>query len=388
MRFESRAIQSWAAPVATMAIVSIAISFTFPLFALLLERMNVTGSLVGLNHTIAAGAMVVAAPILPALLTRTGTVALALCAILIMAAATAAIPLFANYWWWAFLRILLGFAIATLFYVSEYWLVAQAPGANRGKIIAVYSVILSGGYMIGPALLAWLGPENRLTFLLPTLAILAGAIPVLAARRAAPAWESVERRRPFAVLRLLRTDPMLMWGIVLFGVIEFGAMGLIANWGIRSGHDETSSVQFIFWLAAGSMALQLPIGWLADRLDRRHLLAVAGAVSVVMPLIAAAVADSVHGVATAVFLWGGVAAGMYTLALVELGARYRGAELAEANGAAVLAYGLGALLAPLALGWAMDAVPPNGLLYLAALCAAAYCALAVQRLRRTIRTRS
>ena len=34
-----------------------------------------------------------------------------------------------------------------------------------------------------------------------------------------------------------------------------------------------------FWLAFGSMAFQIPVGWAADRFDRRSLLAIAGAVS-------------------------------------------------------------------------------------------------------------
>ncbi|MEM0990562.1 MAG: MFS transporter [Pseudomonadota bacterium] len=381
MRAVISAALPWAAPVATMAVLSIAISFTFPLFALLLERMGVTGMMVGLNHTLAAIAMVVSAPILPGIMARVGAVPLALSAIAVMALATASIPMFENYWWWGCLRIALGFSITSLFYVSEYWLVAQAPDSSRGRIVAIYTVVLSGSYMVGPVLLAWLGPDSVLTFAIPVTVILAGAIPVLVARRKAPEPDGADAKPPLAMLRFLWTDPMVMWGVVLFGVIEFGAMGLIANWGIRSGYDESTAVQFVFWLAAGSMALQLPIGWLADRLDRRYLLTAAGLVAVVMPLLIVAISDAFWGVAAAIFLWGGMAVGMYTLALVELGARYSGTALAEANAAVVLCYGLGALFAPLLLGLAMDIVPPDGALYFAAVCAVAYLGLAAVRLR-------
>ena len=72
---------------------------------------------------------------------------------------------------------------------------------------------------------------------------------------------------------------------------------------------------------------------------------------------------------------------LYTLALAELGQRYSGAVLAEANAAVILAYGIGALVSPTAFGMAMDVVPPDGLLWFAALSALAYLALAAVRLR-------
>jgi hypothetical protein len=50
------------------------------------------------------------------------------------------------------------------------------------------------------------------------------------------------------------------------------------------------------------------------------------------------------------FVWGGLAAGLYTVALAELGARYSGATLVSATAAIVTAYGVGALVGPLFVG--------------------------------------
>ena len=48
----------------------------------------------------------------------------------------------------------------------------------------------------------------------------------------------------------------------------------------------------------------------------------------------------------------------------------------------ILAYGLGALISPVAFGTAMEIVPPDGLLWLASAAATAYVALAAVRIRR------
>jgi predicted MFS family arabinose efflux permease len=82
------------------------------------------------------------------------------------------------------------------------------------------------------------------------------------------------------------------------------------------------------------------------------------------------------------FVWGGIAAGLYTIALVELGARYKGQTLVSANAAVIIAYGIGALVGPLVAGAAMDVIVPHGLSVALALMAAAYLAVAVVRARR------
>ena len=88
------------------------------------------------------------------------------------------------------------------------------------------------------------------------------------------------------------------------------------------------------------------------------VIGLAGALSLVvlpMPL------PLVFGV---LFLWGGIAAGIYPVALSMAGDRFRGAELVAVNAAIIMAYGLGALIGPLLGGIAMDLRDPQGLLWL------------------------
>ena len=157
-------------------------------------------------------------------------------------------------------------------------------------------------------------------------------------------------------------------------------MGLITVWGLRSGLAESDAIGLAFWLAAGSLMFQLPVGWAADRFDRRKLLTLAAVVATIAPLIMLNVGQTVWALNLLIVLWGGMAVAFYSLALTELGSRYDGAVMAQANAAVVLAYGLGSLLTPGGFGIAMDLIPPNGLLYLAALAAFAYLILAFIRL--------
>ena len=375
------AFRIWAPPVATMAVMSVSLSISVPLFSLLLNRIGVSATGVGLNHTMAAVAMVATSLFLPRVLARVGVVPLMLGSITALALSMLLIPLWQSPWWWAVLRLVWGVTATALFFASEFWLISSTPDEIRGRIVGLYVLILSASYMLGPLLLNLLGIDSIWTYLVPTLIILVSIVPVLWGRQAAPArGDAEERPRSLSMLRFFRTDPVVVWGVVLFGLIEFGAMGLVTIWGLASGFDRETAVAFVFWLAFGSMAFQLPVGWAADRFDRRVLLGLAGVVSLLMPLVIVAWATSVPMISALAFVWGGMAVSFYSLALTELGNRYRGAALAEGNAAVTLAYGLGALVGPMAFGLAMDAIPPDGLLWLAAAASGAYCTLVVWRM--------
>ena len=378
-----RNLLPWIAPVVAMATMSISLSLTIPLFALLLEREGVSGTMIGLNHTFSAAAMVISAPFLPRVLARVGVVPLMVWSTIALALGMVLIPLFSEPLWWAMLRPVFGFAGTALFFASEYWIVGQAPDRIRGRIIGFYVLILSISYMIGPLLLNVLGIEGYAIYLVPAGIFALAAVPLLLGRKFAPDGRTETTPKPFALLRFFRTDPMIIWGVVLFGVVEFGCMGLISVWGLRSGYPQEIAVSLVFWIACGSMIFQLPVGWAADRFDRRRLLGLAGAVAAASPFLLILYSTDIRLVVTGVFLMGGMAVAFYSLALVELGARYRGPQLAEGNAAVVLAYGIGALLSPSAFGAAMDVIPPDGLLWLASAAACAYCALAVVRMSRT-----
>ncbi|MEM7236513.1 MAG: MFS transporter [Pseudomonadota bacterium] len=379
------ALRASLAPVIGMAVAGVSISYLWPLFALLQENEGYSGFLIGLNSTASALTMVVSAPLMPRILARVGLVPLMLISVVVVAGVLVVIPVAYDFWWWTVLRMILGVAGTALFFAAEYWLVEIAPSKSRGRIVAVYAVVLSVSYGVGPIMLRTLGLESWQTFVIPAVIILLSAIPIMLGRRSAPSGQGEGSASPLETLSFFRSDPLILWGVVLFGMIEFGAMGLLSVWGLRSGLAEASALELLTWLAVGSVIFQFVMGWAADKFDRRKLLAVAGAISLITPLLMIQFAGNYPALVAFVVLWGGMAVSLYTLALTELGARYDGPELAAGNAAVVLAYGLGAFAAPAAFGRAMDWIRPDGLLWFAAGCAGAYLLLALIRLSRRAR---
>jgi MFS family permease len=75
-----------------------------------------------------------------------------------------------------------------------------------------------------------------------------------------------------------------------------------------------------------------------------------------------------------------VVAALYTIGLAHLGSRLSGRDLASANAAFVLCYGLGMVLGPQAIGIGMDLFGTDGFGWSLALFFAAYIALAGSRI--------
>lgn len=375
-------IRAQIAPITAITLFGVSLSMSYPLFALTLERAGASGAAIGLNAMAAALGMVTCAPVVPSLLRRAGMGTLLVVAALVLAAMFLAIPLTADYWVLNGLRLVYGFAGTVLFFASEYWIVAVAPDHARGRIVAVYALSVSGGFALGPAILKLTGLTGALPFLVACAVLLCGLAPILWGLGSAPRADDGEVPPPLATLAMFCRNPAVVFGVMLFGSIEFGAMALVAVWGVRSGLGAADAALLLSVFALGAMVLQIPLGWAADHLDRRRLLAAIAACCTVAPLGMVLAAPSFWPLAALAGFWGATSVGLYSVALTEIGARYRGGELAVANAAVVLAYGVGALAAPPGFGWAMDAIPPDGLMLGAAAVALTYLALALQRILR------
>ncbi len=370
------------APIAAITLFGISLAMSYPLFGLMLERTGASGTMIGLNTAAAAIAMVAGAPVMPLLLRRFGFGPLMIAAALVLAVAMLAVPLYQGFWYWTVVRLIYSFAATVLFFTSEYWIVAAAPELSRGRIIAVYALFVSGGFALGPMILGLTGLEGFLPFAAAAGVVLVGLVPILWGLSSAPETGDEDPPSPFAALGVFVTDPGVVIAVVLFGTIEFGAMALITVWGVRSGMSEADAVILLAVFALGAMVLQLPLGWATDRFDRRRLLAVIAAGSAIAPLALAAAGPAYWLMIACVAFWGAISVGLYSVALTEMGARYRGGKLAVANAAVILGYGVGALMSPVVFGFAMDTIPPDGLLYASAAMALAYLALVLARMAR------
>ena len=338
--------------------VGCALSLTIALVAVRLDAAGYSARAIGLNTAAGGVATLVVAPFLPRLARRLGVAVLLLVALLGGGAALALFTVTDGYVGWLALRFVVGAAVTAMFVLSEFWITTATPAHRRGLAIGLYVTMLSGGFAVGPLILASTGTAGDLPFLVGAVLFAGSALPLMLNARGAP---RLEERSTRSFLFFLRAAPAATLAALLHGSIEVAGLSLLPVYGLKAGATVAQGVIFTSLFIVGNSALQLPIGWLADRLDRRRLLAgLALAGFCGAGVLAVIGVRSVIVFEIVLLLWGGIVGALYPVGLGELGARFSGADLASANSAYVMTYAAGMLVGPPVIGAGMDLVAPGG----------------------------
>jgi len=355
---------SLAAAIAAVTVFGLSIGQAAPLLSLLLEKRGIDATMNGLN----AGATFVGVLVGPLLAPR-GVRWLGIRDFLLVCFAFdivtfLAMGAFDGVAAWFALRILLGVIGSCIFTAAEAWINHLAGDVGRGRIIGLYGAALSAGMGVGPLVLSITGIEGWLPFIANGVITALATLPLLGVGNASRTFGSERGAHPFT---MFARAPVILIAVAMFGLYEAALIALLPIWGVRSGLSERLAAATLSAVYVGSIAMQLAIGWLSDRVPRVTALRLCSVAGLAGALLVATVAVSPKLLFCLLFVWGGIASGIYFVALSMAGDRFRGAELVSVNAAMIIAYGLGGLAGPALGGVAMDLRNPQGLLWLFAL---------------------
>lgn len=368
------------AAISSISVVGIAIGLGMPLLSVILESRGHSASMIGLNTAVAGLASIAGAPMATPIATRLGVAWTMLIMIAAGALAFVGFHFATAFWMWFPLRIVLHIALTVLFILSEFWISTSAPPKRRGLVLGIYATVLSLGFAAGPWLFSRIGSSGFLPFGVIVVLVTIAAIPVLAARKESPPIRP-EGEETSGFLHYIWLVPTATAAVLVFGAVETGGFALFPVYGSRIGYSEADAALLLTMIGLGNVLLQIPIGMVSDRVgDRRYLLLLCAAVGLLGTLVMPHLAQNWYLMAALLFAWGGVVAALYTVGLAHLGSQLSGHELASANAAFVLCYGVGMVLGPQAIGIGMDAFGPSGFGGALSLFFGAYMILAIGRL--------
>lgn len=345
------------AAAAAITVFGFALGQMFPLLSLILEARGYSDDVIGLNAAMSPVGILLFSTVIPVTARRFGARRVALVAAFATALIILSFKVFPSLAAWFVLRLLQGMTISTLFVLSEAWIVRYSSGAHRGKIVAVYASVLSGSFAAGPAVIAWIGIEGWRPFLIGAAVLIAAMVPLSLVR---DEQRAEDLREPSSLLKFAPKAPILLAAVGMFAVFDAATLGLLPVYGVRVGLDVTVAAAALTALIAGNVVFQFPIGWLADRLPKRAVIAGLALATAVLCLILPAT------MATA-WMWpvlllvGATGYGIYTVSLADLGDRFTGEELVQGAAAFATTWGGGALLGSALAGWAMATFGPHGL---------------------------
>ncbi len=345
------------AAIAAITVFGFTFGLMFPLLSLIMESQGVPSHIIGYNAAMHPVGIMLSVFVIPTVVRRFGAKRAVIGSALLTAAVILCYPFFPIFWWWFVLRILQGFLVSILFAISEAWIVRFSAGPWRTRILAIYTSVLALSFGGGPAIITFTGIEGALPFLIGAMVLLLATIPIFFVKDEAI---DSEDETPLSVLAFSRKAPILLFAVMMFAILDAANLSFLPVYAVKKGFDQELAALALTAFVIGNTVLQFPIGWLADHVPKRAVMVgcavLAGSASLLVPFAFGTI-----------LLWpvltvmGATAAGIYTVALAELGERFSGHELVTGTASFSTMWGFGALAGSLTAGWSIAAFGPDGL---------------------------
>ena len=246
---------------------------------------------------------------------------------------------------WALMRVASGLCVAGCYTVIEAWLQAKVTNENRGRAMGVYRVADMGASLAAQLMIGVLEPASYVSYNLLALLCCAALLPLTLTKVSQPKTPSAPRLRPMlAVTR----SPLAAAGVIVAALssASFRMVGPI--YGQEVGLRTDQIAYFLAAFVLGGALAQYPVGWLADKFDRRWVLIWLSIAAIVSCIVTNVIVDSGK---TAIMI-GAAFFGLTTFPIYSVAAAHAhdfatDDERVELSAALMFFFALGAIASPL-----------------------------------------
>jgi len=258
---------------------------------------------------------------------------------------------------WAAMRLVSGVCFAGIYVVAESWLNDRATKENRGRLLAIYMLVLYVGLGAAQFLLIVSDPTSATPFMLVSILITLALVPIVVSAQQIP-----ERAMPSKVrlLDLYRNSPLGVVGLTMSGLISSIIFSMGPVYARLSGLQTHKIAAFMGVSILAAVLTQYPIGRLSDRMDRRTVIA---SVCIVATAAASTIA-LLHAIPDALLvilaaLFSGFALTLYSLSVSHVNDKLEPNQMVAASSAILLLNGTAAAAGPLLAGGLMGVFGPH-----------------------------
>ena len=265
---------------------------------------------------------------------------------------------------WALMRIASGLCIAGCYTVLESWLQAKVTNETRGRAMGTYRVVDNLAALIAQLLISFLKPADYVSYNFLALVCCASLLPLTLTKIKPPETPKALKLRP--KLALFRS-PLAVAGVLVAAVsaAAFRMVGPI--YGAQVGLEVEQIAYFLSAYVFGGALAQYPIGWFADKYDRRWVLIWLSIAAIASSLISTSMSDNnTLGIFLIAFGFGFTTFPIYSVAAAHAHDFASLDERVELSASLLFYYALGAIAAPLFASFLMDRFGPNAMFVLIA----------------------
>ena len=265
---------------------------------------------------------------------------------------------------WAAMRVASGLCVAGCYTVIEAWLQAKVTNETRGRTMGVYRVVDMTGSLAAQMIISVLEPASYISYNLLAIICCAALLPLTLTTVQQPPTPQSPRLRP----RLAQQRSPLAAAAVVIAALSSASFRMVGPvYGQEVGLSTNQIAYFLSAFVLGGALAQYPVGWLADKFDRRWVLiwlSVAAIGSSAITIFSASLGTT--SVMLTAGLFGLTTFPIYSVAAAHAHDFASDDERVELSAALMFYYALGAIAAPYVASWLIDAYGPPALFILVA----------------------
>jgi MFS family permease len=268
-----------------------------------------------------------------------------------------------------------GICLAGIYVVAESWLNDRATQATRSRLLALYMVVLYGGLGAAQFLLLASDPRTDTPFMLIAALVCLAIVPLVLSAQAAPV---VDTPRSVRFRDLYRRSPLGVVAVIMSGLMSSLVFSLGPVYARLIGMDDAAIATFMAGSILAGVVTQYPVGMLADRLERRAIIAGVSALAAGLGLwiaLSPSMSPSMSPAQSGALLLivasviSGLVLSVYSLGVSHVNDRLETSEMVAASSALLMLNGAAAVIGPIVGGVLMDRLGPDA--YFATLAAIA-----------------
>jgi MFS family permease len=258
---------------------------------------------------------------------------------------------------WAVTRLLSGVCFAGIYVVAESWLNDRASHTNRGRLLALYMVVLYVGLGAAQFLLIPANPSTQTPFMLVSVLISLSVVPIAVSAQQLP-QPALPKKVSYG--ELYRNSPLGVVAVSVSGMISAIVFSMGPVYARLRGLGNTGIATFMAVSILAAVLTQYPVGRLSDRTDRRTVIA---AVCTLATIVAGSIV-AFGGMPHALFLllaalFSGSALTLYSLSVSHVNDKLEPAQMVDASSALLRLNGGAAAFGPVLAGSLMHAFGPS-----------------------------
>jgi predicted MFS family arabinose efflux permease len=245
---------------------------------------------------------------------------------------------------WLAARALYGFAICGMFIVAQSWLNDAVDNSVRGRVMAIFYVAYIVGLGCGSLLMGQIDISGAAA---PIVAIAFAAFAILPVGMTSLPQPAPPARASLALGRAWRISPVGVAGMLAVGGLSMMIAGFAPIHATASGFTQSQVATLMFAMPLGTLFVQIPLGWISDRTDRRYVLIAAALLVVGFGVLAGVLDGSALVVLVAIYMvWDGASESIYSLATAHAGDRARRDEMVQLQSTMLFAWSLSGFVVP------------------------------------------